>query len=233
MTEDMTKTAPDLPTENWRPGEASRPTAPAVKTSRAQGKKGKKITNGLVALSSAAIVSIYGLGYVRTQSTEAHLTTNSAPDNPSIAIATAAPTATSSAQARQGSTIRFPFLSASTATAEPIIGRNARSIATPPTALPTTTASPTAKAAIAPQGSSVVGWRRIRPPHASRTVPSLAADRAATVASSDARHSGREDRFGGHLAVRHALFLHESRRAAEGGRRATAQRCGPHLRRDG
>jgi uncharacterized protein with FMN-binding domain len=74
-----------LPPPARRPGPAT--FAPKAKSG---GAKNKKIANSLVALGSAAIISVYGLGYVRTDAAQALYNV----DAPSVAIATAAPTAT-------------------------------------------------------------------------------------------------------------------------------------------
>src|SRR6185437_12173986 len=68
----------------------SRPPSPptAAKAKSGSGKN-KKIANSLVALSSAAILSVYGLGYIRTDAAQALYNL----DAPTIPIATAAPTA--------------------------------------------------------------------------------------------------------------------------------------------
>jgi uncharacterized protein with FMN-binding domain len=59
---------------------------------------GTKITGGLVALSSAAIVTVYAAGYAQTQQAAAQLdapiATTSAPPTARIATATTAPTST-------------------------------------------------------------------------------------------------------------------------------------------
>jgi uncharacterized protein with FMN-binding domain len=106
--------------------------------------KGKKIANSLVALSSAAIVSVYGLGYVHTQSAEDQLTTNIAAGNTPVAIATAAPTATTAPTAAAlAPGINIPFLRPGTT---PATSRGSNAQNTPP---PTATPSPGAAAAAA------------------------------------------------------------------------------------
>ena len=89
MTEKIERRPTISPEGQRRPGS---PPPPASNGKKGAGKN-KKIANGLVALGSAAILSVYGLGYAHTQSAEASLTT----DSPTVAIATAAPTATSAA----------------------------------------------------------------------------------------------------------------------------------------
>ncbi len=74
-------------------GPAPLPPAPNASRAKSGGGKNKKIANSLVALSSAAILSVYGLGYIRTDATQAFGNF----DTPTIAIATAAPTATNAA----------------------------------------------------------------------------------------------------------------------------------------
>jgi uncharacterized protein with FMN-binding domain len=92
-----------------RPVEVPPQATPAPKKAQA---KGKKVANSIVALSSAAIVSVYGLGYLHTQAAEARLTTNIAAENTPVAIATAAPTATTAPvpTATQMPAFNTPFL---------------------------------------------------------------------------------------------------------------------------
>lgn len=100
------------------------------------GAKNKKIANGLVALGSAAIVSLYGLGYARTQTAEALYNA----DAPSIAIATAAPSATASAQV---AAYQSPLYPAATATTSPMTA------AAPASSAPVTVAAAPATSAAA------------------------------------------------------------------------------------
>ncbi len=65
------------------------PQPPNASKAKSGGGKNKKVANSLVALSSAAILSIYGIGYVRTNAAQ----TLDNVDAPVIAIATAAPSA--------------------------------------------------------------------------------------------------------------------------------------------
>jgi uncharacterized protein with FMN-binding domain len=100
-----------LPPPARRPGPAT--FAPKAKSG---GAKNKKIANSLVALGSAAIISVYGLGYVRTDAAQALYNV----DAPSVAIATAAPTATatpSSAVAVSQSPLFSPTVTAVPSTA--------------------------------------------------------------------------------------------------------------------
>ncbi|MHB8645312.1 MAG: FMN-binding protein [Thermomicrobiales bacterium] len=93
-----------------RPGRES----PTANPSKAQsgGAKNKKIANGLVALGSAAIISVYGLGYAHTQSAGAYANSGA----PIVSIATAAPTVTSAAASSPLPAYQSPLL-APTATA--------------------------------------------------------------------------------------------------------------------
>lgn len=109
------------------------PVAPKAKSG---GGKNKKIANGLVALGSAAILSVYGLGYARTQSAAAY--PNS--DSPTIAIATAAPTTASTAASSQTAAFQSPLFAPPATAAAP----SATTTGVAPTA---TTASSAATAA--------------------------------------------------------------------------------------
>jgi uncharacterized protein with FMN-binding domain len=85
----MTDEAPKRP--NTPPSRRQGAAPPSPTTAKAKGGgKNKKIANGLVALGSAAILSVYGLGYVRTDAAQALYNL----DAPTISIATAAPTTT-------------------------------------------------------------------------------------------------------------------------------------------
>lgn len=109
MTENL-KRGPAVP-----PARRSGPGSPASAASSGKkgGGKNKKVANGLVALGSAAIISVYGLGYARTQSAEASANGG----NPTIAIATAAPAATTAAIAAQTPAFQSPlFAPSATAT---------------------------------------------------------------------------------------------------------------------
>ena len=155
MTQEVPKTpAPSSEHKRLQPTSAS-PVAPKAKK---QGTKGKKIANSLVALSSAAIVSVYGLGYARTQSAEAHLTTNIAAANTVIPIATAAPTTTSGAQPTQAPAIKFPFPVPSGTTAPAAtVGSSGRSVPTSISAVPTATAIAPTQIASAPTKPAPTG----------------------------------------------------------------------------
>jgi uncharacterized protein with FMN-binding domain len=101
------------------PARRSTPVLAAPNASRAKsgGAKNKKIANSLVALGSAAIISVYGLGYARTQAVEALYNV----DAPAIAIATAAPTATDAASSPVAAyqSPLYPSTVAATATTAP------------------------------------------------------------------------------------------------------------------
>lgn len=75
---------PITPPSQRRPGPDAPP--PDVAKAKSGGGKNKKVANSLVALGSAAIISVYGLGYARTQSAAAYLNA----DSPATVIATAA-----------------------------------------------------------------------------------------------------------------------------------------------
>jgi uncharacterized protein with FMN-binding domain len=124
-----------------RPVEPPRVVAPAPKKARS---KGKKVANGIVALSSAAIVSVYGLGYLHTQAAESRLTTNIAAENTPVAVATAAPTATTAPvpTATQMPAFNIPFLNPT-----PTIAASSRTGIAQNTPTPTASPAPIAAAA--------------------------------------------------------------------------------------
>jgi uncharacterized protein with FMN-binding domain len=135
----MTPAPPGVPTQTDPPVKAKKPRA-----------KGKKIANSVVALSSAAIVSVYGLGYIHTQSAEARLTTNIAAENTPVAIATAAPTATTAPTATvvaQAPAFNPPFLPPSGASSAPSVRGSIAQNTPTPTAAPSPTASAAAPTA--------------------------------------------------------------------------------------
>lgn len=137
MTQEIPKTSPPS-SERRRPQPT--PASPDAPKAKKQGAKGKKVANSLVALSSAAIVSVYGLGYARTQSAEAHLTTNIAAESTALPIATAAPTAASSTQPTQAPAIKFPFPVPSGTTAPAVtVSSGGQSTPMPTHAVPTAT----------------------------------------------------------------------------------------------
>src|SRR5947209_17503820 len=78
------------PPQSGRLGRA--PHAQASAGAKKPPAKGKKITNGLVARGTAAIISVYGVGYVHTTSAAATVA-----ELRTIAIATTAPVETTSA----------------------------------------------------------------------------------------------------------------------------------------
>jgi len=99
---------------------------------------GTKITGGLVALSSAAIVTLYAAGYTQTQSAAAQF------DSPIVAVTTSVPPTVSIATATIAAATSTPFqririapaITASTATTAPLprTTPTPASIATPTTA---------------------------------------------------------------------------------------------------
>jgi uncharacterized protein with FMN-binding domain len=146
--------------------------------------KNTKITNGLVALSSAAILSVYGLGYVRTDAAQALYNL----DAPAIPIATAAPTATntpSSSVAAYQSPL-FPLPATATATS----GGSAQDVATATTAQPTATtaaatSSPSTTAQTPATATTVPSAATTAPlPRAMTAAPAAAATKAPAVATS-------------------------------------------------
>lgn len=121
--------------------------APPAKSGGAKDKsKNKKIPNSLVALGSAAIISVYGLGYLRTQTAQALYNV----DAPAVPIATAAPTATDAASS-QVAAYQSPLFTP-TATAAPAIVASATATTAPATATtsPTVTSAPAASIATVP-----------------------------------------------------------------------------------
>lgn len=134
---------------------------------------GKKITGGLVALSSAAIVTVYAAGYTQTQSAEAQFgspiaTATSAPPTVQVAIATATATA-AAATSTPFRPIDFgPSATAATLTPIPTVAplpRIAPTVAgtsTPPSISTATSAPKTASAAGKYRDGSYVGLGRSR-----------------------------------------------------------------------
>jgi uncharacterized protein with FMN-binding domain len=145
------------------PGVPTQPSAPPpAKKPRPQGKKNKKIANSVVALGSAAILSVYGLGYVHTQAAEDRLTTNIAAENTPVAIATAASTATTAPTATavaQSPAFNSPVFGPS-GNAAPASTGGAQSVATPTAPAPTaTTAAATATKAPATAAASTSAYK--------------------------------------------------------------------------
>lgn len=109
---------------------------------------GKKITGGLVALSSAAIVTIYAAGYTQTQSAAAQFDSPIPTVTATASVPPPAPTATATIAAATSTPFQsigiVPAITASTATTAPLprTTPTPASIATPTTApLPTSDAS--------------------------------------------------------------------------------------------
>jgi uncharacterized protein with FMN-binding domain len=156
--------------------DAPPPQAAKVKS----GRKNKKIANSLVALSSAAIISVYGLGYIRTDAAQSLYNI----DAPTIPIATTAPTAmnpTPSPVAAYQSPL-FPSPTATAATSDGSTQGAATTAAVQPTATTAAavTSAPTATTAPLP---------RTTPPAA--TVASSATKAPATTALyKDGTYSG-------------------------------------------
>jgi uncharacterized protein with FMN-binding domain len=148
------------------------PSAPNAAKAKSGGKN-KKIANSLVALSSAAILSVYGLGYIRTDAAQALYNL----DAPAIPIATAAPTATntpSSSVAAYQSPL-FPLPATTTAAAA--------------TSAPSTTAQTPATATTVPPAATTAPLPRTTT--AATKAPALATSTPATTALyKDGTYSG-------------------------------------------
>lgn len=128
------------------------PTSSAPNVAKAKsGGKNKKVTNGLIALSSAAILSIYGVGYARTNAASA-LDTLAAP---TIAIATAAPTATDMASSPIA-TYQSPLFPPTTVAAPSPADGSTQGVATSTAVSPTATTASAATSipATAAKGSA-------------------------------------------------------------------------------
>ncbi len=110
--------------------------APAVKRSGS-----KKISNKLVALSAAAILSVYVAGYARTESAAAQLATPPAKVSPASPVTT------------NGSAAASPVATSSPTAASVVAAINQSASPSVPTAAPT--ASPTA----APSPTAVSGYK--------------------------------------------------------------------------
>ncbi len=118
---------------------------------------GKKITGGLVALSSAAIVTVYAAGYTQTQSAAAQfdtpIATASVPPTARIATATVAATRTPFQPIQIGSTINGPA---------PTTAPLSRTTPTPASISTPTSTPKAASAAGAYRDGSYVGLGRSR-----------------------------------------------------------------------
>lgn len=132
MTENLERGPAVPPARQSGPGSP----ASAALSGKKGGGKNKKVANGLVALGSAAIISVYGLGYARTQSAEASVNGGS----PTIAVATAAPTATTAAIAAQAPAFQSPLFAPTATAAAP----SATATGVAPTATTTAPAATTA-----------------------------------------------------------------------------------------
>jgi uncharacterized protein with FMN-binding domain len=160
------------------------PSAPNAAKAKSGGKN-KKIANSLVALSSAAILSVYGLGYIRTDAAQALYNL----DAPAIPIATAAPTATntpSSSVAAYQSPL-FPLPATATATS----GGSAQDVATATTVQPTATTAATATSASTATTAPLPRATTAAPAAAATKAPALATSTPATTALyKDGTYSG-------------------------------------------
>jgi uncharacterized protein with FMN-binding domain len=169
----------------------SRPPSPptAAKAKSGSGKN-KKIANSLVALSSAAILSVYGLGYIRTDAAQALYNL----DAPTIPIATAAPTAinapSSSVAAYQSPLFPSPTATAATA------GGSAQGAATATTAQPTaTTAAATSAPSPTAQTPATIAATATKAPAVATSTP------ATTALYKDGTYSGTGTSRHGNIAA--------------------------------
>jgi uncharacterized protein with FMN-binding domain len=138
---------PIAPPSRQRPG----PDAPVPGAAKAKsgGGKNKKMANGIVALGSAAIISVYGLGYARTQSAAAYLNA----DSPATMIATAAyqsPLLTPSATA---------IAPSATTIAPSATATGAASLPTPAPSTATTVPLPATKAPAAATAATTAAYK--------------------------------------------------------------------------
>lgn len=147
MTDNEEK-RPTVPPPRRRPG----PGSPAAHPANAKsGAKNKKIANNLVALGSAAIVSVYGLGYARTQSAGAYLNTAA----PTVAIATTAPVAASAAAPSPSPVYQSPLLAPTATAIMPGAPAGTQRVSPPTaTAIPSAVSAPRATATNAPVPSA-------------------------------------------------------------------------------
>lgn len=139
MTHESEK-SPGISPSRQRP--RKEPSVPDAANAKSGGAKSKKISNGLVALGSAAIISVYGLGYVRTQTAEALYNV----DAPAIPIATAAPIVTSAASSSVAAYQSPLFASTATAATSAVGAAQPDAIAT--TVVPTVAATALATVAV-------------------------------------------------------------------------------------
>lgn len=159
---------------------------------------GKKIANGLIALSSAAIVSVYGIGYARTEAAAAHQ------NAPVVAVASAVIPAATEAITPAGIPTRAPTIFSPAfgglLTPAPATSPPAPSLAAPTaTAQPAETRSPAATAPTTAMFPPAIIAPTTPPAVAAATVPPTAAAAAATgyrdgtyVGTGTSRHGGIE-----------------------------------------
>ncbi len=151
MTHDDGKRA-IIPPSQRRPG----PESPAPYPSKAKsgGAKNKKVANSLVALGSAAIISVYGLGYARSQSAGAYLNAD-------------APTVTSATASSQLPVYQSPLLaptapagtqSVATASAAPTTAPAVRATGNTPATATTVSSVATTTAVTATKAATTVGY---------------------------------------------------------------------------
>jgi uncharacterized protein with FMN-binding domain len=166
------------------PSRQSAPTAPAPRPSKAKGGNGKnkKIANGLVALSSAAILSVYGLGYVRTNAVQAIDNV----DAPAISIATAAPTATnvapSAAAAYQSPLFPLPTVATSAPESSMQGVATATTVPSPATTATPATSAPATATIVPPITTAVVKAPANAVPTSTAKAPAAATSAPASTA---------------------------------------------------
>lgn len=153
---DPTRSPEQRPTAATRRGEAP---AHGAGPRPARGKANKKVANGLVALSSAAIVAVYAAGYARTAPAAADVT-SAEPATAPILAASAPPTTVAPLTPTP---TRIPATATATATtpAPSPASRAAAPAATatlaPPSAPPTRTAAPPTATAPSPSRAGQAG----------------------------------------------------------------------------
>ncbi|MGI8856016.1 MAG: FMN-binding protein [Thermomicrobiales bacterium] len=164
------------------------PSAPNAAKAKGGGKN-KKIANSLVALGSAAILSVYGLGYVRTDAAQAIYNL----DTPAIAIATAAPAATT-APSSSVAAYQSPLYPTPAATSPSDGSAQVVASATATTAQPTaTTPAATASAPTTTVKAPATATTSVQPTATTTAATTTKAPAAASTTSSAATTSLYKD----------------------------------------
>lgn len=151
-----------LPPPRPRPVPPAARPGPPVRASRPNAGRNKKVANGLVALSTAAVMAVYGIGYARTAPAASDNFTSSAP-----LIASASATAS-------------PTTPPPTATTVPATATTA---ATSTTAPATSTSSTTTRSGGPSRGSSTTSPTATRIPTATAITTAAKAASSATSAT--------------------------------------------------